>query len=538
MTSAQDILDCQEDLRRLRVIEEPQWRENAMFMKPEERDIGTRNQRVRVADEIFDSTPIFAADQFVGGLFNQAANPADRWFELGLQDKDLEAWGPVRQYLWDFGTMLYGSVSPAVSNFYSIVPSAFSDLGVFGLGSWYSDLPTGAQRFTDLAIPMSETFIDTDGQGNLTRFHREYRCRGSRLRADFGAKAPASVRDDQEVYVVHAVCKNEDFKPGAPGPRGMEWSSVYCSADVQGWRVDGGYFEMPFQSIPWTLRAGRVYPIGPGHIARPDVNMLNEMERSHLVAGQFAAEPPLLLHDEGVLTAADISPNNLLYGTINEQGKALMQTLQRGGDLKLSMAQSEQRRAAIKEAFYFSLMQLVNRPQMTATEFLGFREEQLRQMGPNLGRIHNFGLAPFIARRARMLQRAGLVPPPPPELAQSRIEITFTSPLAQAQKATQARAALQWLQGVLQVVQVDPQAADNVDGDKFATVLRDALGPPPSVQRSADAVQQLRQARAQEQAQQMALAKAQAAAGIVADGAHAMQAASAARSRGMPGKAA
>ncbi|MDE2579956.1 MAG: head-tail connector protein [Hyphomicrobiales bacterium] len=531
-----EVLDAQEDLRRLRLLEEPQWREIAALLKPEERDIGTRNQRARVADEIFDSTPLYAVDQFVGGLFNQASNPADRWFELGLQDRDLAQWGPVREYLWAVTTLTYGTLAPAVSGFYANIPAVFGDLGVFGLGSFYSDLTPGAQKFTDICVPLSESFIDTDGQGNLTRFHREWRARGSQLKRQFGKSAP-DIEDSREAYIVHAVYPNHDFRPGAVGRKGMAWLSTYCSADIPGWRRDGGYYELPFHSIPWTLRSGRVWPIGPGHIARADAAMLNEMERSHIVAAQFAAEPITLLHDEGVLSAADIQPNKLLYGTVTDEGKPLVQSFTRNADVKLSMAQSEQRRNSIKEAFYFSLMQLINRPQMTATEVLSFKEEQLRLMGPNLGRIHTFGLAPFVARRVKLLQRAGMMPPPPPELHGQRIEITFTSPLAKAQKAAQGKATMQWIGAIGQIAQMKPDVADNLDGDKAAAVLLDALGPPPEIMRAADDVQKDRQARAAEQQQQMALAKAQAATAVMADGAHAMQAATASRARVAPGGA-
>lgn len=534
---AQEVIDCHEELKRIRALEEPQWREIAALFKPEETDIGTRNQRTRVADDLLDSTSLIAADQFVGGLFNQAVNPADDWFDLGLGDKDLAKWGPVQNYLWSLRRMVRNTLEPAVSNFYSIAPASFADLGVFGLGSWYSDWKPGDARFTDIAIPMSETYIDTDGTGQLIRFHREWRARGVQLKAMMGDNAP-DIDDRREVYVIHAVYKNPAYRKGARGKAGFEWLSTYCSTDVRDWRRDGGYYELPFQSIPWTLRSGRVYPIGPGHLSRPDGNTLQEMERSTLVGAQFAAEPLTLVNDQGVITAADITPNNLLYGAVNEDGKPLVQAFNRGADVKLTLAQAEQRRNAIKEVWLFSVMQLINRPQMTATEFLGFKEHQLSLMAPNLTRIHAYGLAPFIARRVKLLSRAGMLPPPPDEMRGHNIEIAFTSPLAKAQKAAQGRATLQWVGAIGQMAQFDPEAADQLDADAAGAVLRDAFGPPPEVRRSDDAIAARRQARAQEQAQMAALAKAQAATATLADGAHAMQAATAARERVNPGQAA
>lgn len=524
MLDVREILDCQSDLRNIRMLEEPQWREIATLIKPEDRDIGNRNERSRVADEIFDSTPLQALDQFEGGFFNQATNPAERWMELGLEDKDLAKWGPVKDFLWTLGTAVFASASPARSGFYVSAPGVFGDLGAFGLGTLYSAEKPGKNAFIDLAIPLSESYIDTDGMGNLTRFNREYPMTGRQMKAEFG-EAAANVDDKRKVWVCHAVYKNPDYAMGKLGPNGMEWASTYCSADVRGFRLDKGYYEMPYHSVPWKLRSGRVWPIGPGHIARPDVNMLNEMERSHIIAAQYQAEPPVLLHDEGVFTAADLSPNAFLYGTLNADGKPLMQNFVRGGDVRLSMEQSQQRRAAIKEAFLFSMMQLVNRPQMTATEFLGFKQVQLEALAPNLSKVNTFLLAPWVARRVKMLQRMGLAPPAPPEMQGQHVLIEMVSPLAKAQKANIGRATMQWVAAVQQLAVADPMAADNIDADGVADVMHDSLGAPPSVQRSAKDIAKLRGNRAAAMQQNTQLAQAGQAATVAATAAHAAQAA-------------
>jgi hypothetical protein len=525
MPSNSDIRKRHGAMKDRRRKEEPQWREIAELLRPECADIGTQGaKRTRIADDIFDSTPLQALEQYVGGLFSQSTNPADRWFELGISDDDLKAWGPVKDYLWNYTQLVYSSFSPAVSAFYAMVPSSYADLGAFGLGSGYSDLPQGANRFTDVCVPLDETYVETDQMGFLTRFHREFCWKGEMLKREFGEAAEA-LDEARDYSIIHAVFENEDYTPGRIGPKGMRWASVYCCADntSDNFRVEKGYYEMPYWSIPWTLRPGR-YPSGPGHLSRADVNMLNEMERSHIVAGQFAAEGLYIGWDESTITAADIVPGRVLHGGLNENGKQLLQRVELGNDLRLSMAQSEQRRSAIREAFLFSIMQLVNRPQMTATEFLGFKEEQLRLMGPNLGRIHSYGLSPLIARRARLLARAGMVPPPPRELAGHSIEVSFTSPLAKAQKAAQARAILQVGNQVIMWGQANPAALDKFNFDKATDYLADGYGVMPGVINTDDQVAALRQARAQQQQQQVAVEQGAQLSKIYADVAHANQA--------------
>jgi len=172
-------------------------------------------------------------------------------------------------------------------------------------------------------------------------------------------------------------------------------------------------------------------------------------------------------------------------------------------------------------------MQLVNRPQMTATEFLGFQEEYLRQMGPNLGRIQSQGLAPLIARRYDILAQAGQIDPPPPELENQPLQIEYTSPLAKMQKAGEAKATLQYVTGMQQVAAAtqDIGVMDNIDGDAVAAILHEAMGPPPSARRDPAAVAKLREQRAQLAAQREQLAQAGQAAEVSATNAHAAQAA-------------
>lgn len=532
---AEDLCREHDRLRGLRAVEEPQWREIAAIIKPEDRDIGTRTERVIVADDIFDSTPMQALDQFVGGLFSQATNPADRWVGLALDDKDLAQYGPVKDYLWAFENMFFDSVSPGLSNFYSMIPAVFSDLGAFGLGTLYSDADIDRRRFRDVAVPLNETFLDVDAEGRPIAFHREFKMRGSQRKAYFGDAAP-DMRDDREIWIVHSVRPNEDHKPGAFGHRGKPFASTYFSEDLPGWRIDGGYWEMPYHVAPWTLRAGRVYPIGPGHLARADMASLQEMERDHLVAANYAADPPHLLHDKTGLSPADLQPGRVLYGTISDRGEPLVQRYDTGAQLQLSMAQSEQRRSAIREAFMFSIMQLVNRPQMTATEFLGFKEEQLRLLAPNLGRLHSYLLEPFVKRRIRMMQRLGLVPAPPPQLHGQAIKIEFRSPLAKAQLVAQGRASMQVVQSVATLAQMRPEVTDVLDADDIARGWVNSFGAAPSTVRDPDAVAKDRAARAQAQQMAQQLQMAQMASGALADGAHAAQAATLSGQR-MPGGA-
>jgi hypothetical protein len=176
-------------------------------------------------------------------------------------------------------------------------------------------------------------------------------------------------------------------------------------------------------------------------------------------------------------------------------------------------------------------MQILNRPQMTLGEFQGWQTETLRMSAPYLVQVQG-GLARFLARRFRILERAGKLPPPPQELADHPLIVDFVSPLAKLQKMDEGRAVLSLHEAVEKFALTDPNARDNFDVDVATRVVSESMYAVPGVIRDEKAVQARRQARAQAQAQQSQLDQAAQTVDIAANASHAMQAASLAEKRG------
>jgi hypothetical protein len=531
---AKQIESRHEELRELRRREEPAFRDIARIIRPDDQDFEVTGHSDRDDYEVFDSTPLYAVDDYAAGMFTENTNPAERWMELTIADKDLAKWGPVQAFLWRRASRHFQSLSPAVSNFYPEAFGWFGNCGAFGNGFLYQEEWLGRQTIIDRNMPIGECFFDVDIAGNLDCFDREYLATGRQMKGFFGDKASAC-KDEQSYKIIHAVYGNPDRKPGRLGPEGMAYTSSYISPDAKDFRVDGGYYEMPYHPLFWAKRAGRPWASGPGHNARADMNMNNELARANQIDAQFAAEPLILTHKEGVFTSADLQPNAILEGALNADGKELLKTVQRGDNSARAEAKAAEVRAAIREAFYFSMLQVRNRPQMTAIEFMGWKEERLRQLSPYSVRIQQ-GLASFIARRDRILARAGQFDddPIPPELAGHNIAVEFVSPLAKAQKLATGRSTMQWIGMLGQIAEFsqDPSVMDVVNKDGAARVLHDATVGMPDVINDQRAVAEIRAARAKAQAEKAQMEKMAQGAGIVADVAHASQAMTLSNQRG------
>lgn len=534
MAVGEDILKRHEELVELRRPEEPKWRDLARLLTPDEQEFEPNSTVDDDGAELFDATPLYALDNFVGGMYGQLVNPANRWMALGLDggDPDLAKWGPVKSWFRAAEDVIFASLSPSRSGFYAEAPAWLANVGAFGWGPFNQEEDIGAGRIIDRSLPIGQFYLDVDQNGDNDTMHRAFTLRGRQVKRMFDSRyVPSTCRDDHSYLIVHAVRRNTQMAPGRLGPEGKPWLSSYVSRDLKDFRVDGGYWEAPYHIPTWKRRAGQIYARGPGHLVRADAAMLQEMARTELVAAQRAAEPPLLLHDDSVLTAADIVPNAVLYGTISDNGKQLAQELRSGSNLQPAQESADRRREAIRTAFYYSIMQLVNRPQMTATEFLGFQGENLRLMGPNLVRLQTGGLSPFIARRFAILDRAGQIPPAPPELQGRPLGVEYISPLAKALKADQGREVLQAQQSIEQMAVTDPGVRDYFDGDAAAPIVMEAFTSLPII-RDRKSVDAIRQNRMKQQAAAAQLEAAGKAAEIAATTAHAEQASTLARGRG------
>lgn len=533
-----DLERRQSELETARAAEESVWRDLARMLEEDGGDLNNSQGSSRGRPETFDSTPLYAKDDFVEGLFTEAINPADPWFELTIDDDDLKKFSPVAQFLSDMRKLVVSTLDPSVSGFYVEALPWFDSLAKYGNGFLSQEEITGRGAIAERALPVMDgdggIYIDVDAEGNLDTLHRKFKLTGLQAKKKWGEKAP-NVRDDERATFLHALYPNPDYQPGALGPRGKPILSCYCSPDRRDWSLESGFYEMPIHSLQWSKRAGRVWAMGPGHKALADMGMLDEEQRSILTALQFEAEPMLLTHDDAILSAADIQPSAVISAAMSSQGKPLVQKLDRGDQLQLPLAHVQGVQKAVREAFKFSLMQVLNRPQMTGQEFLGWKEESLRKLAPYLVSVHR-GLATFIVRRVQIIMRLmpQRIPPAPPELQGQPIKIGFKSPFVQAQKSSMARAKMQLGQAAIGLQPLNPEIGDNLDTDNMLRTIAEGLTGDPADVRDPREVQQRRQARQQAQQDQAGMEQAAQASDIYANVAHAQQAQTLAKARTQP----
>jgi hypothetical protein len=166
----------------------------------------------------------------------------------------------------------------------------------------------------------------------------------------------------------------------------------------------------------------------------------------------------------------------------------------------------------VKRTFYedlFLMMINSDRRQITAREVAEKQEEKLLMLGPVLERLHNELLDPLIDRTFSILQRAGVLPPPPPEMNGVEMSVQYVSILAQAQRMV-AVGGLERLTGfATEIAQIWPDSRHKYDAQQALDEYAEAMGVNPRVVRGDDEVKEI--IAAEQQQQQAAMMQEQAA---------------------------
>jgi hypothetical protein len=244
----------------------------------------------------------------------------------------------------------------------------------------------------------------------------------------------------------------------------------------------------------------------------PDIKMLNEMSKTDIRAVHKLVDPPLLLHNDGMLggggMVVDMRPNALNYGGVNSDGRQLIQPLNTGARVDIAEEKMEHRRRAINDSFLVTLFQiLVENPQMTATEAMYRAQEKGALLSPAMGRQQSECLGPMIERELDILQRQGVLPDMPPVMmeAQGEYDIVYDSPLSRLQRAEEVTGISRTLEIIAPLAQYDPKVLMAFDPQEIVRITAEVNGVPAKALRSPEVVEQmLAQMEQQEQMAAMA----------------------------------
>jgi len=480
------------------------YQELADYMLPRKADIVKKRSRGEKRMElIYDGTALQAVDLLSASLHGMLTSGATPWFHLDMKDTDVGRDDDVREWLQDSSTRMIRAFNQ--SNFENEIHEMYVDLVVFGTACMFVEMDEGQLRFSTRHI--SEFYLQENQFGLVDTVFRKYKQPARQAVQRFGIENVGEFirkthekKPDEEVEIMHVVMPRADRDTTKVDNKNMPFASYYICMNSSMMISESGFQEFPY-IVPRFLKAtGEIMGRSPAMVALPDVKMLNLMSKTIIQAAQKQIDPPLLVPDDGFIMPIRTQPGGLNF--FRSGSRDTITPLNTGANIPIGLSMEEQRRGAIRSAFYVDQLLSGGAPNMTATEVVQRQEERMRVIGPVLGRLMNEMLRPLVDRVFALMLREEMLAIPPELLQGTDIDIEYVSPLARAQKSSSLNSTMQALEILLPLAQALP-VTDHLDPDGLVKHVTDSLGVPKTTLRSSREVAQMRQERAAAEQQAM-----------------------------------
>jgi hypothetical protein len=474
---------------------------------------------VSLNDKRFNTDVTRAVRVFGAGMYSGMCSPSRPWIQLGMEDQDLNDYGPVKVWL-EYMEKLYLNTF-ARSNFYGVQKTNMEDQGWSGTGLYLPEAIPGPPWVFFHYFPVGSYRLAEDTQGKTDTIYRRFKMEARNIVRYFGAdkvsdtvKRAAENNPFTKFDIVHAIEPRDDSdrEYGRIDARNMPWKSCYYEVGKDALLRESGFKRFPGVASKFMDVGGFPYGAGPGIDAIKQIKMLHQMEKDGLVGLHREVRPPLAIPSRFENTI-DLTPDGLNFGLDGDKGSIgpIIQTSINWQQFqyRLDKVSYSVDRAFMVDLFLMILNQGDNDPRRTATEILKKHEEKLTVIGPAVENQMYRNFDPCIDMMFDIfLDVPGLVPPPPAEIQGQSLRVKYTSILAQAQRLSEVSKIHTYLDVASRVAEIDQGSVMATNSFKLLQATEDAIGLPPNIVRSTDEyeaiMEQQRQAAAQaQQAAQM-----------------------------------
>ena len=519
--TADDIIKRQDSLASQRSNWDSLWQRVADVVSPGKGFTATRTPGQRNEQNIFDSTAVSDSEKFASVMESMLTPRAQKWHSLKPKNPDLENNQAIMEWCEYVTDMLFSLRYSARANFAGQFHEAFLSLGNFGTGAVYvaDDVGRGIRY---KSVFLGELYITENAHGFIDTVYRKYSMSPQQAMAEYGADAdnlPDKLKQDfqQGKYdtsycFIHAVIPQDDAAEKLPP--GMRWASYHVCVDNKMLvRKPSGYFSFPYAIGRYITEPGEVYGRGPGITVLADIKTINQMSKANLRAAELSVTPPLVAPTlDNLSGGVKFMPGAVNYGAMSMDGKPLLAPVNLAGSVPIGLEVEEQRRQVIHNAYLVSLFEiLIHEPGMTATQALLRVQERGMLLAPILGRMQAEMISPTVERELDIISRAGLLPPPPEELAESGgvvLSIEYDAAINRAQRSEEATAIMQTIEMALPMAQVDPAITKLFKFVEVGRELANINGMPAKLLNTPEEVYAMVQAEQQAQMAQAAIAAA------------------------------
>lgn len=497
-------------LQSIRSNYEPVWDEITDYVLPSRgsySNLRSNTSAQRRDRKILDITGIVACRTLAARVLTDMTSSGDRWFDLRMEDPEIDMNENVRRFLYNVSEKIYTLLQDGWRLPHTEVTTDWIAYGTACLYVNIVENEEGEKEPVFKSIPVTELFIAEDFKGKPDTVYRYFKLPLRQIAQEFGTdKFTKDMmheldKDPDAMYeIIHAVYPSDTYVVNGKMKHNMKYKSCYVLKEKQILLSEGGFKSMPFIVFRFWKRTGEPYGGSPAWDALSDIRMINVMSETALRSFQMEAFPPLLAASDGVIMPLKTMPNGVNVGGMSADGKRLIEPLVTGSKTQMAFEVLEQRRQAIRNAFFVD--PLINRENSirTAAEVQKRASEELNGIGPFVGRYEQEYLEPLLEKLLEFVLEEYYLPEEiPQEIQGKESQIEYTAPLARTHRAKQLDSTVTFLQLVQTLAQADPAILGSLKKENLLAMMTDLLGVPYSILKSPDELAQEAQQQQQEQ---------------------------------------
>jgi hypothetical protein len=396
-------------------------------------------------DDIYDSSPVTAVDEFASRMQAGLTPPFAKWFEFrsgseipeenrSKVDTDLDA---ISTYVWE---VLQNS------NMDQELHEAYYDLAV-GSATILVEEGDADQPVRFTTLPQNEVYLSAGPYGKVdTKFRvRELTLDTIKIiweKVSVSTEMERMAKGDPEHKFKVIECVKRDWKIKTTETHTFD---VFCiePEHLMFHSVFHGDGAQPMISFRWSKAAGETYGRGPLLSTLPDIRVLNEVVKLGLENGALAITGMWQADDDGVINPDTLE---LIPGTIipRSMGSRGLEPLQSPGNFDMGQFILTDMRHNISKALFNEQLGKREGTPMSATEVHERMADLARTIGSAYGRLHSEMVTPVLRRVVHILKKQGRINIP--KINGREVKIVNVSPLAQAQHNENVARVARWLE--------------------------------------------------------------------------------------------
>jgi len=466
-------------------------------------------------DEMLQRTiSIEYANILAAGMQWGITSPTRPWVKYRLPDYSLMQSEEIRQWLEIRRDIVLDVLDR--SNFYPSNHQFYMELGVFNTAAMLiEEDPETAINCRTFTI--GEFAIGIDKKGRPNQFANNIVMTSYQMVEQFGYEnVPNEIQHEYDDgnyktthKVKHLVMPNKGYNPRKIGKEFMKFTDYYWtdSMDEGQYLKHGGFNEFPVMVERWQTCGADVYGTGPGIWSLGDAKQIQLMWKDICTAAELAVKPSVMASTDMMKAGINLYPGGANYYNPVSGQNPIQSVFNVNLNMDHAATVQEKIEECIRKHFKVDVFQLISELNMgtgqrTAREIIELTSEKMSQMGPLLERLQTGYLPQVIERVDSVCERLGLFPPPPPEIQGMEIKVEYVSVLNQAQKQNLITPILDTVKSVIEISTTTqlPEILDKIKFDKVTDHLGLLNGVPEDIIISDEEVEQIRKARAQQQA--------------------------------------